>query len=146
MESSVPRSEPSSLNCTPETPTLSAADATRFTVPERVAPFDGEEMETEGAVVSAGAELVKVATGVAAPETVHVLPLVELQPDQLVNVEPFAAVAVRTSDEPIDGEAVQIELEQETPLPDTVPDPEPERETVTLYVVGAEGPPAFCNG
>lgn len=51
--SSVPRFEPSSLNCTPMTPILSEAVAERETEePETVEPDDGEEMETDGLVVS----------------------------------------------------------------------------------------------
>jgi hypothetical protein len=51
--SSVPRSEPSSLNCTPTTPTLSAAVALTLIVLVTVAPPAGEVTETVGFVVSA---------------------------------------------------------------------------------------------
>ena len=52
--SSAPRALPSSLNCTPATPTLSEALAETLTVPETVAPPLGAETDTEGAVVSDG--------------------------------------------------------------------------------------------
>jgi len=51
---SVPRFRPSSLNCTPDTATLSEAMAEMVTVPEIVAPSAGLLSETEGSVVSAG--------------------------------------------------------------------------------------------
>ena len=51
--SSVPKFTPSSLNCTPTTPTLSVAVADTVTaVPDTVAPLAGAEIETAGAVVS----------------------------------------------------------------------------------------------
>src|SRR5439155_13997548 len=43
---------PSSLNCTPTTPTLSEALAETVTVPATVAPAAGAVMETAGGVVS----------------------------------------------------------------------------------------------
>src|SRR5207249_1444311 len=49
---SAPRLAPSSLNCTPATPTLSLALAVTGTVPETVAPAAGEVIDTEGGVVS----------------------------------------------------------------------------------------------
>src|SRR5207248_4390956 len=49
---SAPRLAPSSLNCTPTTPTLSAAFALTLTLPDTVAPFAGDVIETDGAVVS----------------------------------------------------------------------------------------------
>ena len=52
--SSLPKFTPSSLNCTPETPTPSEADAETVTEPETVAPELGEEIETVGGVVSPG--------------------------------------------------------------------------------------------
>ena len=52
--SSLPRFAPSSLNCTPETPTLSEAEAATVTVPLTVLPAEGEVTETEGGVVSLG--------------------------------------------------------------------------------------------
>src|SRR5258708_5028019 len=52
--SSAPRLEPSSLNCTPTTPTLSEALAVTLVVPETVAPEAGAVMLTEGGVVSGG--------------------------------------------------------------------------------------------
>ena len=51
--SSVPRFAPSSLNWTPDTPTLSEAEAEIVIVFETVCPDVGEVMETVGAVVSA---------------------------------------------------------------------------------------------
>ena len=51
--SSVPRLMESSLNWTPMTPMLSEAVAPIDTaVPDTVAPFEGEDIETEGEVVS----------------------------------------------------------------------------------------------
>ena len=50
--SSAPRFEPSSLNWTPATPTLSLAVAVTETTPERVAPAAGEAIVTEGCVPS----------------------------------------------------------------------------------------------
>src|SRR5258708_26879620 len=52
--SSAPRLEPSSLNCTPTTPTLSEALAVTLVVPETVAPEAGAGMLTEGGVGSGG--------------------------------------------------------------------------------------------
>src|SRR5207237_971280 len=50
--SSAPRFDPSSLNCTPATPTLSDAVADTVSVDETVAPAAGELIETVGFVVS----------------------------------------------------------------------------------------------
>ena len=50
--SSAPRLAPSSLNCTPTTPTLSLAFAETVTAAETVEPAAGAVMETEGGVVS----------------------------------------------------------------------------------------------
>src|SRR2546422_9537944 len=51
--SSAPRLAPSSLNCTPTTPTLSEAVADTVTaLPETVAPLTGAVIETVGGVVS----------------------------------------------------------------------------------------------
>ena len=50
--SSAPRFTPSSLNCTPTTPTLSLAVAVTFVVPVMLAPAAGAVIDTEGAVVS----------------------------------------------------------------------------------------------
>ena len=50
--SSLPRFAPSSLNCTPTTPTLSLAVAVTETVAETVAPFVGAVRDTVGAVLS----------------------------------------------------------------------------------------------
>ncbi|OGZ56481.1 MAG: hypothetical protein A3H64_01020 [Candidatus Ryanbacteria bacterium RIFCSPLOWO2_02_FULL_45_11c] len=56
--SSAPRFAPSSLNCTPATPTLSLALAEIITeVPDTVEPDVGAVMDTIGAVVSAGGGL-----------------------------------------------------------------------------------------
>src|SRR5438552_2324842 len=49
---SAPRFTPSSLNCTPTTPTLSVASADTVTVPTTEAPGVGEEMETVGGLLS----------------------------------------------------------------------------------------------
>src|SRR5437867_2500974 len=51
--SSLPRLAPSSLNCTPTTPTLSEAVAVTLKVANIVAPPAGEVIDTVGAVVSA---------------------------------------------------------------------------------------------
>ena len=50
--SSAPRFVPSTLNCTPFTPTLSLAAAVTLTVPDTVAPAAGAVTETVGAVPS----------------------------------------------------------------------------------------------
>src|SRR6266404_1584989 len=52
LVTSAPRFAPSSLSCTPATPTLSVAFAVTVTVPETVAPAAGELIETDGAAVS----------------------------------------------------------------------------------------------
>src|SRR5439155_10339763 len=53
--SSVPRLAPSTLNCTPTTPTLSLAVAETVTaVPDTVAPVAGAVIETVGGVGSGG--------------------------------------------------------------------------------------------
>src|SRR5258705_2297090 len=52
--SATPRLEPSSLNCTPTTPTLSEALAVTLVVPETVAPEAGAVILTVGGVVSGG--------------------------------------------------------------------------------------------
>src|SRR5216684_818107 len=52
--SSAPTFEPSSLNCTPTTPTLSLAVAVTVTVPDTVEPPAGAVSATVGAVVSGG--------------------------------------------------------------------------------------------
>src|SRR5438132_256924 len=58
--SSTPRSAPSSLNCTPTTPTLSVAFAETVIVLATVIPAVGAVIETAGDVVSAGVAVVKV--------------------------------------------------------------------------------------
>src|SRR2546422_662263 len=63
--SSAPRFAPSSLNCTPTTPTLSVALAETVTVLATVAPAVGAVIATVGGVVSGGARVVKVPS----PET-----------------------------------------------------------------------------
>src|SRR3989475_7025235 len=50
--SSAPRLAPSSLNCTPATPTLSVALAETVTVPATVAPAAGAVIDTVGGMVS----------------------------------------------------------------------------------------------
>src|SRR5213594_3478928 len=58
---SAPTLTPSSLNCTPTTPTLSVALAETVTVPATVAPSAGAVIETVGGVVSPrGAAVVNV--------------------------------------------------------------------------------------
>ena len=54
--SSAPTLAPSTLSCTPTTPTLSVAFAATATVPETVVPAAGVVMETAGGTVSGGAE------------------------------------------------------------------------------------------
>ncbi len=51
---SAPRSPPSSLNWTPATPTSSVAVAVTVTVPETVAPVEGDVIDTTGGVESTG--------------------------------------------------------------------------------------------
>src|SRR2546422_7272739 len=60
LVTSAPRLAPSSLNCTPTTPTLSVALAETVIVPATVAPAAGAVSETVGGVVSGGARVVKV--------------------------------------------------------------------------------------
>jgi len=50
--SSAPSVASSNLNCTPTTPTLSAAVADTIVAPETVAPLEGAVMDTVGGVVS----------------------------------------------------------------------------------------------
>ena len=52
--SSAPRLAPSTLNCTPATPTLSEAVAVSVVEPDTVVPFVGAVMATVGFVVSVG--------------------------------------------------------------------------------------------
>jgi hypothetical protein len=54
LVSSAPRLAPSSRNCTPATPTLSAALAVTGTVPDIVSPSRGDVILTVGGVVSGG--------------------------------------------------------------------------------------------
>src|SRR5437870_2645708 len=61
---SAPRLAPSSLNCTPTTPTLSVALAETVTVPATVAPATGIVIETVGGVVSATVTLTAGAVAV----------------------------------------------------------------------------------
>src|SRR5437867_4212742 len=58
--SSAPKFAPSILNCTPATPTFSAALAVIVTVAGTVAPFAGAVILTVGGVVSGGARAVTV--------------------------------------------------------------------------------------
>ena len=51
---SAPSVAPSTLNCTPDTPTLSLALAVTDVVPDTVAPEAGDVIETVGGVVSGG--------------------------------------------------------------------------------------------
>src|SRR4029079_4362276 len=66
--SSAPALAPSTRNCTPATPTLSAALAETVMVPETVAPAAGAVIATVGGVVS-GAVSTKLQT-VSAPPSV----------------------------------------------------------------------------
>ena len=62
-----PTLAPSSLNCTPATPTLSEEVAARVTEePETVPPFKGAVSETDGALVSEAVATEKIT--VASPE------------------------------------------------------------------------------
>jgi hypothetical protein len=58
LVSSNPKFTPSSLNCTPTTPTLSVAVALTATALDTVTPFDGPVNDTTGACVSGGAGVV----------------------------------------------------------------------------------------
>src|SRR5882724_10941315 len=60
LRSSAASAIPSPKNCTPTTPTLSAALAASVTVPLTVAPFAGAVMPTVGGVVSGGGPLFTV--------------------------------------------------------------------------------------
>ena len=62
---SVPIDDPSKVNQTPATPTLSEADADIVTVPDSTEPDDGDETETVGAFVSVLLFLTLTTTGVA---------------------------------------------------------------------------------
>ena len=64
--------------------------------------------------------------------TVHVEPLVLLQPDQLTNREPLEALAVSVTDVPLLNTSEQSEP-QEIPVPVTVPEPLPDLLTVSVY-------------
>src|SRR5438876_1551183 len=72
--SSTPRIAPSSLNCTPTTPTLSVALAATVTVPATVAPGLGEVTLTVGGVVSGGG-------GGGAPPSNWKVPLTRMVPE-----------------------------------------------------------------
>src|SRR5439155_21030177 len=72
--SSTPRIAPSSLNCTPTTPTLSVARAATVTVPANVAPALGEVRLTVGDVVSGGG-------GGGAPLSNWKVPLTRMVPE-----------------------------------------------------------------
>src|SRR3990167_8328475 len=65
--SSAPTLAPSTLNCTPTTPTLSDALAEMVTVPETVAPSAGAVRETVGLVVSPPVVTSTLASQVACP-------------------------------------------------------------------------------
>src|SRR5205823_1419824 len=52
VRSSAPRLAPSTLNCTPTTPTLSPAVAVTLIVPDTLAPAEGAVIDTLGAVPS----------------------------------------------------------------------------------------------
>ena len=65
LVSSGPRFAPSSLNCTPDTPTLSAALADTVNEPDTVAPLAGAVRETVGAVVSGVVESLSAMVRVA---------------------------------------------------------------------------------
>jgi len=80
--SSAPRLTPSSLNCTPATPTLSEAVAVSETVvPETVVPAAGAVTETVGGVVSGGAvvPMVKLSTTLPCVQVVRT-PLISFVP------------------------------------------------------------------
>src|SRR5688572_25147525 len=49
-----PTLTPSTLNCTPATPTLSEADALKVTIPLAPEPFELKVIATTGAIVSGG--------------------------------------------------------------------------------------------
>src|SRR5439155_6252702 len=64
---SAPNATPSTRNCTPATPTLSVALATRLTVPLTVAPLAGEVSATVGGVLSFDTVTVTAAEVVTLP-------------------------------------------------------------------------------
>src|SRR2546430_17389857 len=64
---SAPRLAPSSLNCTPTTPTLSVALAETEIVPETVEPADGAVIETVGGVTSGMALLTSFEKALSIP-------------------------------------------------------------------------------
>src|SRR3989442_1790108 len=70
---SAPRLAPSSLNCTPTTPTLSVALAETVIVPETVAPATGAVSATVGGVVSGGAAVLKAKMSEAAKTPISIL-------------------------------------------------------------------------
>ena len=130
--SSFARFTPSSLNCTPTTPTLSDAVAETITlVSETVAPLAGAVRETMGAIVSAVE--VKVAVTVVFPVTATVQVRLVAQPlemalagetTQLVKAELVPAVAERVNAAPLVRVAEQV-LPQLMAPPETVPAPVP---------------------
>src|SRR5579862_7001682 len=66
-----PRLAPSSLNCTPVTPTLSVAFADTVIVPDTVAPFAGALIDTTGGVVSDPPGPVTVNSSITSSETLY---------------------------------------------------------------------------
>src|SRR5689334_22810841 len=80
LVTSAPRFVPSSLNCTPATPTLSAALATTVTVPETSAPATGELIETDGGVVSFSTLTVTAAEVVRLPAASRAIALMVCEP------------------------------------------------------------------
>ena len=67
------------MNCTPATPILSEAVAVMEVVLNTVAPFDGDVIETVGAIVSVAAVTVTVVDCVVVPPgPVHVSVYVEV--------------------------------------------------------------------
>src|SRR5438445_4522135 len=77
---SAPRLVPSSLNCTPATPTLSEALADTVTVPVTVAPLAGAVKETAGGVVSFATVTLTAAAVAALPVASRATAVKEWEP------------------------------------------------------------------
>src|SRR5437762_222289 len=77
---SVPKFAPSTLNCTPATPTLSEALAVTVTVAETVAPALGEVTETDGGVVSLKTVTVTAADVVRLPAASRAIAVTVCEP------------------------------------------------------------------
>ncbi len=134
MISSELRLEPSSLNWTPATPTLSEAVAETVTLPETVVLVVGRVIATVGEVMS-GTRVKVAVTVVLAVRVVIQVPVPEHEPpDQPWKVEPVSGVAVRVT-EVLAARAVltQVEPQERPPTFEvTVPLPVPAGVTLTV--------------